>query len=320
MSPPTVSGSVVEGQTLSEAHGSWTNDPEVFSYQWFECSSVGTECSAISGAEAQTYVLTAADVGHTIKVQEIASNRGGPSGPATSAATAVVQGAPSSVESPGGGGSGGGAAATTATTASASTIPSGSSLLPIVGQSQTASVISGTVTVRLKGTTKFVPLPGTTTIPDGSEVEATNGHVLITVATLTTGKTQSAEVWGGRFLIHQERTGSGETHFILSLPLTGCPRVALPHGTAAALAASAKHSSGPKSRHLWVSESGGSWGTNGRYVSTTVEGTRWLTLDECNRSEVTVAAGKVKVHDLANNKTKVLTAGKSYVAARRPSR
>jgi hypothetical protein len=192
--------------------------------------------------------------------------------------------------------------------------------LPVVGQRQTLRVIAGTVTVRLKGTTKFVRISGTSTIPDGSEVEATNGHVLITVATLTPGKTQSAEVWGGRFLIHQERTGSGETHFILSLPLTGCPRVVLPRGAAAALAAVAKHSSGPKSRHLWVSEGGGSWGTNGRYVSTTVEGTRWLTLDECDRSEVRVAAGRVKVHDLIHNKTKILTAGKTYVAARGPSK
>jgi len=190
---------------------------------------------------------------------------------------------------------------------------------PIFAQRETVEVTAGTVTVRLKGTTKFVSLSGTSTVPDGSEVEATNGHVLITVAT-PNGHTQTAEVWGGRFLIDQERTGSGETHFILSLPLTGCPRVTLPHGAAAALAAGARQGSGPKSRHLWVSEGGGSWGTDGRYVSTTVEGTHWLTLDECNRSEVQVVAGKVQVHDLIHNKTKVLTAGESYVAARGPSK
>jgi hypothetical protein len=215
----------------------------------------------------------------------------------------------------GGGGSGGGGATTTATTTTQLTTPSEPTPAPILGQRQTASVISGAVTVRLKGTTKFVPLSGTSSIPDGSEVEATNGRVLITVATLTPGKTQRAEVWGGRFLIHQEHTGSGETHFILSLPLTGCPRVALPRGSAAVVAAGAKHSSGPKSRHLWVSEGGGSWGTNGRYVSTSVEGTHWLTLDECDRSEVTVSAGKVKVHDLVRNRTKTITTGQHYTAA-----
>ena len=140
--------------------------------------------------------------------------------------------------------------------------------------------------------------------------------MLITVAT-PNGHIQTAEVWGGRFLIEQEHTGSGETRFILSRPLTGCPRVKLPPGSAAALAARTKHTSGPKSRHLWVSEEGGSWGTNGRYVSTSVEGTRWLTLDECTRSEVKVAAGKVKVRDLVSHKTKTITAGQHYTAAAR---
>jgi hypothetical protein len=320
ISPPTISGIAEQAQTLTEQHGSWTNSPNGYSYQWQRCEGAGNNCQAIEGATAQTYTLTSTDVGSTIRVQETASNTGGSSSPATSAATAVIQSPlPGGGESSGGGGSGEGAAARTATTAPVSTMPSGSSLVSIVGQSQTVSVISGTVLVRLKGTTKFVPLSSTSTIPDGSEVEATNGHILITVAT-PNGHTETAEVWGGRFLIHQEHAGSGETHFILSLPLTGCPRVALPRGSAATLAAGAKHSSGPKSRHLWVSEGGGSWGTNGRYVSTTVEGTHWLTLDECNRSEVQVVAGKVQVHDLIHNKTKVLTAGKSYTAARRPSR
>ena len=79
----------------------------------------------------------------------------------------------------------------------------------------------------------------------------------------------------------------------------------------------AKHRSGPRSRHLWVSESGGKWGTNGRYVSTSVEGTRWLTTDECNQSQVKVATGKVVVDDLVRRKTKTLKAGRLYVAVRR---
>jgi hypothetical protein len=185
---------------------------------------------------------------------------------------------------------------------------------PVVSQRQILTVTSGTVTIRPKGTSIFVPLSGSTSIPDGSEVEATNGRVVITVAT-PKGGTATAEVYGGRFRIHQD--SSGETHFILTLPLTGCPRTALPRGAAASLA---KHGSGPKSRHLWVSEKEGSWGTNGRYVSTTVEGTTWLTLDECTRSEVKVTAGKVKVLDLVRTKTKMVSAGHTYIAAARSSR
>jgi hypothetical protein len=169
------------------------------------------------------------------------------------------------------------------------------------------TLASGAVMIRRNGTSRFVPLSGSSTIPDGSEVDATNGRVVITVTT-PSGKTVSAEVYGGRFRLHQD--SSGVARFILTLPLTGCPRGPLPPGSAASLA---KHS-GPKARHLWVSETGGSWGTNGRYVSTTVQGTTWLTLDECTRSQVRVTAGKVKVLDLVRKRTKTLTAGGSYVA------
>ncbi len=184
---------------------------------------------------------------------------------------------------------------------------------PLLANRQTLALVSGAVTVRLKGTSTFMSLSGATSIPDGSEVDATNGRVLITVAT-PAGKIVSAEVYGGRFRVDQD--GSGVTHFTLTLPLTGCPRVPLPHGSAAvALVRGAKHGSGAKARHLWVSEGGGGWGTNGRYVSTTVEGTTWLTLDECSRSEVKVMAGKVRVLDLTRKKTKTVAAGHSYVAA-----
>jgi hypothetical protein len=303
-SPPTISGSAVAGQTLSESNGSWTNSPTSSAYQWQRCDTAGGSCQPIAGATAQTYLLGAADVGSTIRVQETAGNAGGESSPATSEPTGVVQAPPS--------GGGGGAAATIAlvTPTLSEPLPA-----PILGQSQTVGPVSGTVSVRLKGTSKFVHLSATSTIPNGSEVDATNGRVLITVAT-PTGQTQSAEVYGGRFIIQQDHSAAGETHLVLSLPLTGCPKVALPRGSAA-VASRSKHHPGPKSRQLWVSEHGGSWGTNGRYVSTTVEGTRWLTLDECNRSEVKVEAGKVKVHDLVRNRTKALSAGQRYLVSRR---
>jgi len=188
---------------------------------------------------------------------------------------------------------------------------------PILGQQGDAKVIAGTVRIRLKGTNTFVSLSGSAGIPNGSEVDATNGRVLITVATGHAGPTASAEVYEGIFTFRQTSGAHALARLTLSLPLTGCPRsLPLGHPHAKSPAKGAEHRSGPKSRHLWVSESGGSWGTSGRYVSTTVEGTRWLTIDECDRSEVEVAAGRVKVRDLIDNKTKILTAGKTYVAAR----
>jgi hypothetical protein len=70
-----------------------------------------------------------------------------------------------------------------------------------------------------------------------------------------------------------------------------------------------------KRRHIWVSEKEGEWGTKGTYVTTTVEGTRWLTSDGCGRSTVAVAEGSVLVHDLITNRSATVNAGHRYVAA-----
>src|SRR5207245_4305428 len=82
-SPPTISGTAQQGQTLTESHGSWTNSPTSFSYQWQQCDALGNACLPISGATNQTYVPVGGDVGHTIRVQETATNAGGSSRPTT---------------------------------------------------------------------------------------------------------------------------------------------------------------------------------------------------------------------------------------------
>ena len=74
---------------LTEVHGSWTNSPTSFAYQWMRCDAAGANCAAIAGATAQTYTLTATDVGATLVVRETATNAGG-SGTAVSALTGTV--------------------------------------------------------------------------------------------------------------------------------------------------------------------------------------------------------------------------------------
>ena len=44
--PPTITGSAQQGQTLTEVHGSWTNSPTAFAYQWQQCDSSGANCVA----------------------------------------------------------------------------------------------------------------------------------------------------------------------------------------------------------------------------------------------------------------------------------
>lgn len=128
---PTIAGTPEEGQSLAEHNGSWSNGPTSYEYQWERCNTSGASCAEIVGATAQSYSLTAADVGATIRVRETAKNGEGSGSPATSEATAIVKaheagtgtnnnGGTSSVTAGGGGGgSTGSNGGTTATISSA---------------------------------------------------------------------------------------------------------------------------------------------------------------------------------------------------------
>jgi hypothetical protein len=101
VSPPTITGEARQGETLDETHGTWTNSPTSFSYQWMRCDISGNACSAIAAATGPTHTLSAADVGNTLRVQETASNGGGSSSPTTSGqTTAVLPAAPTSLSLP----------------------------------------------------------------------------------------------------------------------------------------------------------------------------------------------------------------------------
>jgi hypothetical protein len=100
VSAPTLSGTVQQGQTLSGSHGSWTNTPTSFAYQWQDCDSSGNSCAAITGATGQTYTLTAGDLGHTLRVTESATNAGGTGGPVSSAQSGVVAAPPVTATAP----------------------------------------------------------------------------------------------------------------------------------------------------------------------------------------------------------------------------
>ena len=66
---PSVSGVTQAGSELSGSPGSWTPADGVPSYLWLRCDAIGEGCVAIEGAEALSYHITAADVGHTLAVR-----------------------------------------------------------------------------------------------------------------------------------------------------------------------------------------------------------------------------------------------------------
>jgi hypothetical protein len=87
--PPTISGTAAEGQTLTASNGTWANNPTAFQYQWQRCRADGAGCVAVPGAIERMYLLTQADVGHRMRVRVLAVNADGAT-PARSAPTAVV--------------------------------------------------------------------------------------------------------------------------------------------------------------------------------------------------------------------------------------
>jgi len=87
-SVPTVSGTPVQGNTLTGTLGTWTGYPTpTLSAQWQRCTSTG--CANIAGATSTSYVLTAADVGAQLRIAVVARNSAG-SAIKTSGVTAKV--------------------------------------------------------------------------------------------------------------------------------------------------------------------------------------------------------------------------------------
>lgn len=74
VTPPVISGTTVQGNALHSTPGTWTStDPLSYAYQWERCDGAGANCVDIANAIASSYILGAADVGHTIRVRVTAT-------------------------------------------------------------------------------------------------------------------------------------------------------------------------------------------------------------------------------------------------------
>jgi hypothetical protein len=76
LSPPLVSGTARELETLSATTGSWSGSPTGYAYEWHRCDEAGA-CGTIPGASNPSYTLAATDVGFAVRVVVTASNAGG---------------------------------------------------------------------------------------------------------------------------------------------------------------------------------------------------------------------------------------------------
>ena len=97
---PTISGVAQSGGRLHASRGSWSHAPRSYGYRWWRCNRRGRHCRAIAGATRSSYALTERDVGSTLQVSVVASNRAGRSRSARSARTPVVTRRPAAVPPP----------------------------------------------------------------------------------------------------------------------------------------------------------------------------------------------------------------------------
>ncbi|HZT93597.1 MAG TPA: hypothetical protein VE985_03865 [Gaiellaceae bacterium] len=87
--PPTISGTLQVGSTLTASQGTWNGAPTSIAFSWSRCDAKGDSCATIDGATSSTYTLTQADAGGALRVSVVATNADG-STQFVSAPTGVV--------------------------------------------------------------------------------------------------------------------------------------------------------------------------------------------------------------------------------------
>ena len=138
-------------------------------------------------------------------------------------------------------------------------------------------------------------------MPAGTEVETANGEVQLVLKAGVPGN-----FYNGRFIIALP-PGQAST---VELRLSGGSFK--PCGAKRTIAARNKP---PKRsvRRLW-GKAKGAFRTRGRYSSTTVRGTDWLTDDRCDGTLTSVRQGRTLVFDFIENRSIALRTGQQYLA------
>ena len=89
---PVISGTPLQGQTLTASTGTWSGSPTGYDWRWLRCDENGNGCSGIN--RGQTHVVAARDVGRRLRVDVTASNAAGSTTVRADATPTVATGAP----------------------------------------------------------------------------------------------------------------------------------------------------------------------------------------------------------------------------------
>ena len=205
--------------------------------------------------------------------------------------------------------------------------PPAGKVAPVLNKTVTIETKSGTVKVKLPGSTRYVDVRLLRSIPLGSTIDARKGHVVVTVEVdARTHETQSSEFWDGIFKVTQTKgpppilvatlvggSYKGCTPSTRKARSSALTHAAFGSATAGLVQAAAKKKkrSKRKVRRLW-GRGEGDFRTTGRRSSATVRGTFWLVEDRCDGTLSWVRQGRVDVRDFGLRKTIKLRAGKRY--------
>jgi 6-phosphogluconolactonase (cycloisomerase 2 family) len=174
---------------------------------------------------------------------------------------------------------------------------------PELGETIIVEPAGGTVRVRVPGASSFLPLEELRVIPVGSLVDARRGKALLSSVRDRRGAIQQGHFSKGLFKVRQRRSQRYVTELTLRGELGPCPNAP---GVQA-------RSSRAKRRKLW-GNGNGRYRTQGRYSSSAVRGTRWLTQDTCEGTLTVVRRGRVVVRDFVRDTRTVVRAGERYLA------
>jgi streptogramin lyase len=286
-----------------------------YDFEWGTTAGYGhrtpaaeTSAGAGTGALAEDGALTSLTPATTYHFRVFASNCGGcAEGTAYGADTTFTTAAalsPGTTTGP--------ATTTPASGAGTPAAPAtaGSLSPPALARTAVAGVLSGRVWMIPPGGTAPEPLAGSSDIPVGSMVDATEGTIRITTARNSAGVGQSAEVWGSRFVLLQDATG------MTTLRLASHPVCAGGRARRGGLTfgARAPRQSPAPAVGLWAHDHHGHFSTRGLNSVATVRGTYWGTFETCAGTLTVVRSGRVTVRDLERGRTILVTAGHSYLA------
>lgn len=174
---------------------------------------------------------------------------------------------------------------------------------PEQGRTVVVGRASGNVFVRIGTTDEYRELTQDEGVPFGTVIDATDGHVRVTA--IVDGVLQSAEFWGGTFIVKEAKDGWIEIRLYGKLkckngkPVSSKKAVRL-----------VKRKSKPKA---W-GDGKGKFRTKGKHSSASVRGTRWLVEERCTGTFTKVSRGVVKVRDFPKHRNVTVRAGKNYLA------